>query len=77
MPLRGGGPGHQERRERVHRGSYRENTSPKLLTGKVREVDFREFLQPKGSNTGILEVHDEAGVEPGGCCSAAMEEEGR
>ena len=28
----------------MHRGVNKENTSPKLLTEKTREVDFHEFL---------------------------------
>ena len=31
---------------RAHRGSHKENTSPKPLGGKTREADFHEYLQP-------------------------------
>ena len=35
-----------ERERGVHRGSHKENTSPKPLTGKTRGADFLKFLQP-------------------------------
>lgn len=48
----GRNPGQGEReieRERgAHCRSYKENTSPKPFTGKMRGADFCEFLQPAG-----------------------------
>ena len=32
--------------EREHRGSHKENTSPKPLAKKVKGADLPEFLQP-------------------------------
>ena len=32
----------------VHRGSHKENTSSKALTGKMRGADFGEVFQPVG-----------------------------
>lgn len=52
-------------RERgAHRGSYK-NTSPKQLAGKSigAEVLLR-FYNQQVSNTGVLELHSMAGIEP-------------
>ena len=47
-----------DRHREMHKGSHKENTSPKTMTGKMRGVDFHEFLQPAGLvlEAGILEV---------------------
>lgn len=60
MLPRGGNPGHEEREREGHRGSYKENTSQKPLTGYFMSF----FLNQQGSQTGVLEVHGEAGMEP-------------
>ena len=49
---RGRSPGHEEGQERggrgqVPRGSYKENTFPKPLTGKMRGAGFSEFYSQK------------------------------
>ena len=33
----------EARERRVHRGLHKENSSPKPLTGKTKEIDFHEF----------------------------------
>lgn len=62
----GGSPDHKERRERaVHRGLHKENTSPNLLTGKMRGIDYHKFSQHWSSKTKVLEVHSMASVDLG------------
>lgn len=52
---------HRERRE-VHRGLHKKNISPKPLTGKTREAEFSEFLQPVG-----LKDWSSRGLQHGQC----------
>lgn len=40
--------GKTEKDGETPRGSYKENTSPKPLSGKMRRADFCEFLEPAG-----------------------------
>jgi len=37
-----------KRKKGAQRETHKENTSPKPLAGKMRGVDFCEFLQPTG-----------------------------
>ena len=39
------------------------NTSPKTLTGKVKGIEFWDFLKTVGSMTGIFEVLLLSGIE--------------
>lgn len=44
------------RESRTH-GEMHKNTNPKLLVGKIRGADSREFCKQQDSKTGVLEFH--------------------